>query len=239
MTDTDRIEALAAQYTAAMPDLDPSLQRAALVLLRLLAQGEPVEVQRLADASGHPADFVEAALDAAPGIFRDDRRRVTGALGLSVVEVGHHRLHVDGRTLSARCAWDTLFLPELLGVTAGVTSRCPVTGAEISLTVTPAGPAGLSPAGTVISYLVPEEKFDVDVVESFCDFVYFFASAQAAGQWTAGHPGTFPLSVDDAYRLGQLTNRASFGAGLDAMSGAGTAWPGGNAVGNGETMEQA
>ena len=48
MSDADRIEALAAQYSAAMPDLDPRLQQAALALLRFLAQGEPVEVQRLA-----------------------------------------------------------------------------------------------------------------------------------------------------------------------------------------------
>ncbi len=59
MIDNDRIETLAAQYTAAMPDLDPPLQRAALVLLRLLAQGEPVEVQRLADTSGLPTDYLE------------------------------------------------------------------------------------------------------------------------------------------------------------------------------------
>ncbi len=65
-----------------------------------------------------------------------------------------------------------------------------------------------------MSYLVPEEKFDLDVVQTFCDFVYFFASAHAAQQWTAERPGTFALSVDDAYRLGQITNHATFGAGL-------------------------
>ena len=217
MSDVDRIEALAAQYSAAMPNLDPLLQQAALALLRFLAQGEPVEVQRLAAATGLPGDYLEAALAAAPGIFRDERGRVTGALGLSVVEVGNHRLHIDGRSLSARCAFDTLYLPELLGLTAGVTSRCPVTGAEISLTVTPTGPVHLSPTDTVISYLVPKEKFDLDVVQSFCDYVHFFASPHAAEQWTAQHPGTFGLSVDGAYRLAQLTNHASFGAGLEAM----------------------
>ena len=219
MTDSDRIEALAAQYTAAMPDLDPSLQQAALALLRLLARGEPVEVQRLADASGLPADYLEATLAASPGIFRDDRGGVTGALGLSVVEVGAHRLRIGGRSLSARCALDTLYLPELLGSRARVASRCPVTGAEISLSVTPAGPVDLSPVDAVISYLVPEEKFDLDVVQRFCDFVHFFASPQAAGQWTAEHPGTLVLGIDDAYRLAQLTDQAGFGAGLAAMGG--------------------
>jgi alkylmercury lyase len=200
-----------------MPELDPTLQQAALTLLRLLAQGEPIDVQRLAEALALPADYLDETLDASPGVFRDDRRRVTGVLGLSVVEVGDHRIHLDGRSLSARCAWDTLYLPELLGERARVTSRCPATGTGISLTVTPTGVADLVPPDTVVSFLVPEEKFDSDVVESFCDFIYFFASPEAAASWRPLHPGTFTLTVDDAYRLGQLTNHASFGAGLDAM----------------------
>jgi hypothetical protein len=48
--------------------------------------------------------------------------------------------------------------------------------------------------------------------------VNFFASPDAAASWTAGHPGTFKLSIDNAYRLGRLTTRAAFGAALDAPS---------------------
>ena len=216
MSSSDCIEALAAQYSAAMPDLDPDLQRAALTSLRLLAQGKPVELRRLAEALALPAAVLDEALDTAPGVFRDELRRVTGFMGLSVVEVGDHRLHLQGRTLSARCAFDTLFLPELIGETARVSSRCPATGAGISLMVTPAGVADLAPSEAMVSYLVPERRFDADVVQSFCDFVYFLASPDAAAAWTAEHPGTFPLPVDDLYRLGRLTNRASFGAALGA-----------------------
>lgn len=99
------------------------------------------------------------------------------ALGLSVDQVGEHRLHVDGRTLSARCAWDTLYLPELLGVTAAVTSLCPVTGSRTAVTVIPAGPVDLTPPDTVTSYLAPQGNLDHDVVHSFCDLVNFFATA--------------------------------------------------------------
>ena len=218
MASTDRIEALAGQFSAAMPDLDPALQETALTLLRLLARGEPVAVRRLAAALALPADQLDPALDAAPGVFRDDLGRVTGFMGLSVVEVGDHRLLIDGRTLSARCAFDTLFLPELIGETAHVSSRCPATGERISLTVTSAGVTDLAPPEAVVSYLVPEKGFDADVVHSFCDFVYFFASPDAAATWTAERPGTFPLTVEDVYRLGQLTNRASFGAALGAST---------------------
>jgi alkylmercury lyase len=216
MTHTDRIEALAAQIAAAMPNLDPPLQQAALTLLRLLAHGEPVAVQRLADALGLPAAYLDETLEHSPGVFRDDQRRIVGFMGLSVAPISDHRILIDGRSLRAWCAWDTLFLPELLGETARVSSRCPSTGIEISLTVTPDGPAELTPRETVVSFLVPERRFDANVLQSFCHFVHFFASPDAAASWTAEHPGTFALSVDDAYRLGKLTNRGTFGAALDA-----------------------
>jgi alkylmercury lyase len=84
--------------------------------------------------------------------------------------------------------------------------------------VTPNGPADVSPRGTVVSCLVPEQKFEANVLQRFCHFVHFFASPDAAASWTAGHPGTFQLSIDDAYRLGRLTTRGAFGAALDEPS---------------------
>ena len=218
MTSADHIDTLAAQITAATPRLEPRLQRAALTLLRLLAHGEPLDVRRLSEALALPTAYVDETLDRSPGVLRDDHRRVIGFMGLSITQISDHRIHIDGRALSAWCAWDTLFLPELLDETARVASRCPRTGRGISLTVTPDGPADLAPAETVISFLVPETQFDANVMQSFCHFVHFFVSPAAAASWTAEHPGTFPLSIDDAYHLGQLTNRATFGVALDARS---------------------
>ncbi|MHB1834418.1 MAG: organomercurial lyase [Solirubrobacteraceae bacterium] len=104
---------------------------------------------------------------------------------------------------------------------ARVSSRCPVPVEAISLTVTADGPQAVSPAGTVLSFLAPERPFDADVVRSFCHFVRFFASGQAAREWIAEHPGTFTVSIDDSFRLGQRTNAAAFGAALDGAGMAG------------------
>ncbi len=145
---------------------------------------------------------------------RDEDGRIVGFMGLSVVEFGEHRLEVDGQRLTAWCAWDTLFLPGLLGRAARVSSRCPVTGETISLTVTSDGPSGLHPAATVLSFLVPEQPFDADVVRSFCHFVHFVASERATQEWIAQHPGTFSLSIDEGFELGRRTNAAIFGAAL-------------------------
>jgi alkylmercury lyase len=211
----DHTEQLAGEIIGAMPSLDPTEQRIGLTLLRLLAEGEPVNVNRLARALDLPHDQVDKTLEEWWGIYLDEQRRVVGFNGLTPLEMGNHRLHIDGRTLSAWCAWDTLFLPELLDRTARITSRDPLTGAEISLTVTPKGPVDVTPKEAVVSMLALEEGAKADVIKSFCHYVHFFATPDDAAAWTAEHPGTYTLSIADAYDLGRTLNHTVFGVALD------------------------
>src|SRR2546422_6561781 len=52
-------------------------------------------------------------------VYPDDEGRVLGFGGLAAAPM-HHRLEVDGRTLWTWCAWDSLFIPEILGKRARV-----------------------------------------------------------------------------------------------------------------------
>jgi alkylmercury lyase len=220
MTHAPDIEALAEKISAAMPRLDATEQHIALTMLRRLALGGPVSLRELAGAADVPEEQTAAALDRfSGGVFRDGQQRIVGFFGLSVADMGHHRIHLDGRPLSAWCAWDTLFLPELLEENnVRVTSRSPASDGEIALTVTASGPSDVTPREAVVSLLLPDGEFGLDVIQRFCHFVHFFASPQDSERWVAEHPGTFVLSVDDAYRLGQLTNRAGFGHALAAAA---------------------
>ena len=72
----------------------------------------------------------------------------------------------------------------------------------------------------MLSFLAPRRPFDADVIQGFCHFVHFLASEQAAAEWTAQHPGTFTLSIEQGFRLGQRMNEATLGAALrDADAG--------------------
>lgn len=204
---------LARELAAAMPALAPREQRVAIALYRLLAEGRPVPPARLAERSRLRDDEVGRLLESWPGVhFREGG--VVGFWGLALDEMPH-RLHVDGRELRAWCAWDTLFLPELIGRPASVKSTCPATGETVSLEVIPgSGVRSVSPAGAVLSLLRREQPFDADMIISFCHFVHFFASEEAGAEWTARHPDTFLLTIDDGFEIGRLTNGARFGAAL-------------------------
>ena len=209
MTSTSTPVTLAAELAAATPTLDEDEQRLALALYRLLADGQPVEHDALASRAELEATAVADVLTRWPGVYLDDTDRIIGFWGLSIQPMPHH-LIVNDRVLYAWCAWDTLFLPELLGHPARVESQCPTTRQPISLTVNGTEISDVHPAGTVLSFLHRDAPFDADSITTFCHYVHFFASPTAAATWTAQHDHTFTISLDDGMEIARLTNRRRF-----------------------------
>lgn len=210
-TEHDRLEALAEVVAKAEPHFDEPARRVALATYRRLAEGTPARVDEIAERAGESVELTEHLLASWPGVFQDDGGHVVGFWGLTIGKlVPTHAIKVEGRSLFAWCAWDTLFLPGILGAEVRVDSTCPVTQETISLVVQPDGIRQTSHPQTVVSFLLPGTNFDADVIQSLCHFVHFFASHEAGESWTAEHPGTFLLSLDDAFELGLLVNARNF-----------------------------
>lgn len=195
---------LADSLNNANPFLDDEERKLAHATYRLLARGAPVALEDLVRESGKSIDEVRRTFDGWNGVFRDDQGQVVAFWGLALPEMDH-QFEVGGRTLYTWCAWDPLFIAPLIGVTARVTSTCPVTGETITLAVGPDGVSDVFPQGAVLSFLRPTAEMTDDVIDSFCHFVRFFASTEAAESWIANHPGTFVIGMDEAFDLGRRT----------------------------------
>lgn len=187
---------------AQLPRFSPEEQRIAVSLYRELAKGQPVDAGRLG------SDAIRAL------VFADDQGRVLGFGGLAVAPM-HHRFEVDGRALWTWCAWDTLFIPEILGKRARIASPDPETQTLVELVVSPQRIESVAPAGAVVSFLMPDASdFDsgaANVMKTFCHFVFFFAFRASGERWVAKHPGTFLYSLDDAFALAKRLNARNFG----------------------------
>jgi alkylmercury lyase len=207
------VEALVQALHSASRPLDAAGQRLAVTLYRMLADGRPVAAAELASRTGRSVEEVTATLDGWPNVLYDQKRQVIGFWGLALAEMAH-RMEVAGRVLYAWCAFDPLFIAPLLGEPARVASTCPVTGQSVSLTVTAEGVTDASPAGAVVSFLVPTGRWGDDVIQSFCHYVLYFAPEEAGHQWSAAHPGTSLLSVEQAFEVGRRFDRVRFGAAL-------------------------
>jgi alkylmercury lyase len=211
MKTTTTIDRLAESLRSELLERTETEQRISLATVLLLADGAPPAVATIAADVGLPEAEVDRTLDQMIGVYRDESGRVIGHFGLSVVELGEHRIHLDGRTLSTWCAWDTLLMPRMLGRPVEVTTRAPNGGPPITLTATIEGPRDVSPPETVMSLLAPKAELRYDVIKSFCHYIHFFPSVEAADLWTAGHPSTVVVSLDDAHELGGVLLQQAFG----------------------------
>jgi alkylmercury lyase len=204
----------------------PEEQRAAVALYRELAKGKAVGVDQLARAVGLSGAESRALLarDAIKCFtYPDAEGRVLGFGGLAAAPM-HHRFEVAGRSLWTWCAWDSLFIPEILGQPAHVTSSDPQNRELVRLTVTPERITSVEPSDAVISFVLPEAQTfgtsAANVMASFCHFIFFFSSRASGERWTAKHPGTFLYSLDDAFTLAKRLNAANFGPALKARAAA-------------------
>jgi alkylmercury lyase len=209
------VESVSEAIKGAMPLLDATDRQIAAAVYRLMSLGKPVEPAAISGAVGIDVDHVKAKLASWPGVYRDKRGRVAGFWGHAIAKLDpEYRLSAGGQTTFAWCALDTLFIPGIIGKTVRVDATDPISGQPISILVDHAGARGVSPAGTVMSVVVPDGPFGYDVIESFCHRVHFFASAETGAKWIAEHPDTTLLSVAEAFEVGRaLTTRITPGVG--------------------------
>src|SRR5215472_8138169 len=161
------VDAIDAALAAATPGLDEGGRRLAAAVLQLLAAGEPVSVPAAAAAAGVPASRAGPLLRSWPGVFWDDRGQVTGFWGLSLAPMPH-RIRRAGTGLHAWCAWDPLFLAQVIGDLQAATAD-PVSGETIAYQI--AGNGAITAAShphTVLSFLRPGQPWDHEVMTTFC-----------------------------------------------------------------------
>ncbi|WP_158089868.1 organomercurial lyase MerB [Mycobacterium kyorinense] len=176
-------------------------------MIRLVAEGRPVALERLATVSGVPVAEIDSWLRAQPGTDWDDDGRLLG-FGLTQRPT-RHRYIVDGRGLFTFCAADALIFTPILGRPATVESSCLTTGQPIRVELTPEAVTSVDPPTTVVS--VVELACDAsDIRGSCCDHGHFFASENAAREWRRAHPDgdvrpvreLFDIAVDVCRELG-------------------------------------
>jgi alkylmercury lyase len=205
-----RLDALARTLAAVLPCTD----RVSVGLLELLAAGQPVSRRDLAAALSATAPggaaprvtdaqaeaMVSAVLQRMPNVEFDVQGHIVG-WGLTLAPTDHE-IDFAGAGLYTWCAFDTVLFPLLLGRRAKVRSHCHATGVPIRCSVGPDRPEMVTPAGAMISLVVPDQVAGCcDVRGSFCQHVHFFASPAAASTWRTGHESGDLVSVAEAHAI--------------------------------------
>lgn len=193
-----------------LPDhFTPEVSRFVVLLLRQIAQGQPVtmeQVRQIAADQGVSPDVVTNVIQQM--CERDQQGSVVGLIGLSQNDHAH-KIRVNGQPLATWCALDALILPILLNETAEVIDHCPVTQAPIHLTVSSHAVLQYEPQSIVVSIVTPPTRMESlaspeDIWMVFCNYIHFFSSMAAAATWFSEKQQTAHfVSVEEAFQIGK------------------------------------
>lgn len=205
ITVIERLGSLFVEQTEAQADV-------ARAIYRLLAISDAVSLQIIADYSEQPVAAVSEMVDNWPAIFKNDNGSIIGFWGLTGQEM-QHRFIVDGRTRYTWCAWDALFIPELIDKAAQAQSTTAIKSRPVDLWVTPDQVQRNDQAKEqlFVSFNLPdEERWEESVLTTFCHHVHFLFSDETE-EWLSANPDGKVLPLDKAFEAGHIKNARQFG----------------------------
>ncbi len=164
---------------------------------RLLGEGAPVTIDRLAGAAGWPATRVREALRAHP-VEWDEQGRLVG-FGMTLRPTPH-KFTFEGRSLYGWCASDTLMFPVLLGKPGLIESVCPATRTPVRVSVAPDGVRSVDPREAVVSAVRPDHPVE-NVRTQICHLGHFFSSREAAAAWLEANPEGMLHTVEEDFEI--------------------------------------
>lgn len=171
------------------------------VVIRLLAEGAPVPITRIADEIGVAEKCVRRVLRRVP----ESRWTTDGQLSdLVVVSVPTpYRLSTPTGVLHVASGVDALLVPVLLGWPATLTTTCQVTGTAILLEMWANEIVEVEPDHAVASVFAHPELVTTRYRQVGSGQT-FFRSDAAASRWLASHPDYITMPVRTA---GRYVNR--------------------------------
>jgi hypothetical protein len=99
-----------------------------------------------------------------------------------------------------------------------VSTHDPVSGETVGYRLDQEGDASkLSHPKSALSFLSPDQPWGADVMETFCHYVLHFEGAETASEWTAAHPGTFVISLQEGLELARRHTARLLGGALPEL----------------------
>lgn len=182
----------------------------ALEIYRRLGEGHPVKLEDLIADKEISLKEAKEFLDSSGGAFYNDAGDIVGFWGLAVQKMAH-KIIIDQRTVYGWCAWDALFIPQLLGEAATIESLSP-TKEIIKLKLSAQGDVLEGSEDIMVSFLEPDAgKMMENVVANFCHYIFLFKDKSSGEEWVKEHEGTFLLPLQDVINLSKEKNQRQFG----------------------------
>ncbi len=168
-----------------------------LPLFRLIASGEPLDENQLAEALYIGADAFSAALSASLAEI-DSLGRVSELFGITR-ETTLHRIDVGGETLFSCCALVAHMVPAIMQQAVTVESIDPINGDKIRLAIS--ADSELQRVHPLISRASMVDCAVEEIVSSprtkFCCHVKHFATSETATEFSSKSSNRYVMTIEE------------------------------------------
>ena len=170
--------------------------------IQALAEGNPISPAKLAGIWGMPIDIVQTILKQAEEMGRVEINAQGDLVGTVLsLNPTQHQVSMDNKRFYAWCAYDAIYTPGVVGKTALIVSKDPVTGGTIQVSITPDGVENVQPESAVVSVIKPGGDMSAGPESTRCTHMLFFESRETAEQWKQNRVGLYLLTVEEAFQV--------------------------------------
>ena len=177
----------------------------------LLAQGQPVSVEEIAQAAGTEVGQIKRAVNAAR-CERDSQGHLIDLFGMTLTPTVH-RLEIDGKILFSCCALWAHVIPKLIKASVQVESVDPMRREPVRLCVSPSGLESMDPTRAAATLATPtQEAIEADVCGAFCCQVRHFISSESAEEFAEAKPNCHAVELSRLCEAAEQLHQAIWSA---------------------------
>ena len=179
----DSLQSTVEQLEKLLPKLNKQERQISKVLYQKLALGESVAIETIANILQKPIQDIQDHLKQMRYVEYNTVNEVSAYRGVTLNETKHSVFHNNFRAYTW-CAFDTLFLADLLNKPASISSTCPTCNKAIACEINNRDLVGSDDRDTVMSFIIPNKvEYFEDLQKSFCCKVHFFCNEQCGREW--------------------------------------------------------
>jgi alkylmercury lyase len=195
------------QLQKLLPNLKKEKRQISKFIYQKLALGKSVPIETIANELQIPIQDIQVHLKQMAYVEYNAIGEISAYRGVTLNQTKHCVFHNNVKIFTW-CAFDTLFLADLLVEPVSISSNCPACGKTIACKVTDRNLTSSKDSDIVMSFIIPDKvDYCEDLQNAFCCKVHFFCNLQCGSEWINLSPEIDFFDLEKSLVIAQERNR--------------------------------
>jgi len=189
-----------------LPQATRSEKRLRKALYLLLANAKPVSINELAAYLNIDIPQLKQELANQSYVEYDAQENIIAFRGLTL-KTTQHQVDIAQANFFTWCAFDALFVADLVNKQTQIKTLCPCCNTDLSLMINPSSVQQQNQSIVMSFVIANPQQYQQELQQSFCCKVHFFCDLECGNQWTSDKPNLQLFYLDDALKIAKSRNQ--------------------------------